>query len=44
MILSVFPGIDLSPFTVAGKIAAVGNGVPMPLGRAIACAVLEAIR
>lgn len=34
---------DLPPFTVAGKIKAIGNGVPLPLGRAIARAVKEAI-
>lgn len=32
-------GFDLPPFTVAAKIKAVGNGVPLPLGRAIAAAV-----
>jgi DNA (cytosine-5)-methyltransferase 1 len=31
-----------SPFTVSGKRQAVGNGVPIPLGRAIARAVLAA--
>lgn len=34
---------DLPPFTVAGKLKALGNGVPLPLGRAIARAVLAAI-
>lgn len=33
-----------SPFTVAGKRQAVGNGVPLPLGRAIAAAVLRAFQ
>lgn len=32
-----------SPFTVSGKCKAVGNGVPLPMGRAIAKAVKEAI-
>jgi len=32
-----------SPLTVAGKCKAVGNGVPLPMGRAIAKAVKEAI-
>lgn len=32
-----------APFTVAGKCKAVGNGVPLPMGRAIARAVKEAI-
>lgn len=35
---------DLPPFTVAAKCKAVGNGVPMAMGRAIAKAVLEAIK
>lgn len=33
-----------APFTVAGKIHAVGNGVPLAMGRAVAAAVLRAIR
>lgn len=33
---------DLEPFTVAAKCKAVGNGVPLPMGRAIARAVKEA--
>ena len=33
-----------APFTVAGKIHAVGNGVPLPMGRAIAKAVKRALR
>lgn len=32
-----------APFTVSGKRLAVGNGVPLPLGRAIARAVREAM-
>ena len=32
-----------APFTVAGKIKAVGNGVPLPMGRAVAKAVLKAL-
>ena len=35
---------DIPPFKVADKIKAIGNGVPIPLGRAIARAVKEAIR
>ena len=31
-----------APFTVAGKCKAVGNGVPLPMGRAIARAVKAA--
>jgi DNA (cytosine-5)-methyltransferase 1 len=31
--------LDESPFTVAGKIRLVGNGVPIPMGRAVARAV-----
>lgn len=34
---------DLPPFTVAGKIKAIGNGVPFPMGRAIARAVKQAV-
>ena len=34
---------DLPPFTVAAKIHAVGNGVPLPMGRAIARAVRQAL-
>lgn len=33
---------DVEPFTVAAKCKAVGNGVPLPMGRAIAKAVREA--
>ena len=32
-----------APFTVAGKIKCIGNGVPLPMGRAIARAVRKAI-
>lgn len=32
-----------SPLTIAGKCKAVGNGVPLPMGRAIAKAVLETL-
>jgi DNA (cytosine-5)-methyltransferase 1 len=32
-----------APFTAAGKCAAVGNGVPLPMGRAVARAVKEAL-
>ena len=32
-----------APFTVAGKVRVVGNGVPLPLGRAIAHAVKAAL-
>lgn len=34
--------LDDSPFTVAAKCKAIGNGVPIPMGRAIARAVREA--
>lgn len=34
---------DLPPFTVSAKVAAVGNGVPLPMGRAIAKAVKAAL-
>ncbi len=33
---------ELPPFTISGAIKAVGNGVPLPLGRAIAHAVYQA--
>jgi DNA (cytosine-5)-methyltransferase 1 len=36
-------GFDLPPFTVAAKCQAVGNGVPLAMGRAIAKAVRRAI-
>jgi DNA (cytosine-5)-methyltransferase 1 len=36
-------GFDLPPFTVEAKCKAVGNGVPLPMGRAIAAAVKLAI-
>lgn len=35
-------GFDLPPFTVAAKIRAVGNGVPLEMGRAVAAAVRKA--
>ena len=35
--------LDAAPFTVAGKIKAIGNGVPLPMGRAIAKAVKRAL-
>jgi DNA (cytosine-5)-methyltransferase 1 len=34
---------DLPPFTTAAKVKAVGNGVPLPMGRAVARAVKKAI-
>ncbi len=38
------PGfLEDSPLTVAGKIKAIGNGVPLPMGRAVARAVKLAI-
>jgi DNA (cytosine-5)-methyltransferase 1 len=36
--------LDDSPFTMAGKYRVVGNGVPLPMGRAIARAVKEAMQ
>lgn len=36
-------GFDLPAFTVRGKCQAVGNGVPMAMGRAIAAAVKKAL-
>lgn len=35
--------LDDTPFTLAGKHKVVGNGVPLPMGRAIARAVVEAM-
>lgn len=35
--------LENCPLTVAGKIKAVGNGVPLPMGRAVAAAVKRAI-
>jgi DNA (cytosine-5)-methyltransferase 1 len=32
-----------APFTVAGKCEAIGNGVPLPMGRAVAKAVRHAL-
>lgn len=34
--------LDKAPFTVAGKIKVIGNGVPLAMGRAVAAAVLAA--
>ena len=34
---------DLPPFTVSAKCKAIGNGVPLPMGRAIARAIMEAV-
>jgi len=34
---------DLPPFTVAAKVKAIGNGVPLPMGRTIARAVKRAL-
>ncbi len=34
---------DLPPFLVTAKVKAVGNGVPLPMGRAIAKAVKRAL-
>lgn len=36
-------GFDLPPFTVEAKCKAVGNGVPLAMGRSVAAAVLRAI-
>lgn len=36
--------MDGTPFTVAGKCKAVGNGVPLPMGRAVARAVVAAMK
>jgi site-specific DNA-cytosine methylase len=36
--------LDDAPFTAEGKLKAVANGVPLPMGRAIAKAVLEAVK
>lgn len=35
--------LEKAPFTVAGKFRAIGNGVPLPMGRAIARAVRRAL-
>jgi DNA (cytosine-5)-methyltransferase 1 len=35
---------DLPPFTVSAKVKALGNGVPLPMGRAVARAVREALQ
>jgi DNA (cytosine-5)-methyltransferase 1 len=37
------PDFDLPPFTVSAKVEAIGNGVPLPMGRAIARAVKAAL-
>ena len=34
---------DLPGFTVSGKVSAIGNGVPLPMGRAVARAVRRAL-
>jgi DNA (cytosine-5)-methyltransferase 1 len=34
---------DIPPFTVHGKKSAIGNGVPIPMARAVAKAVLRAL-
>jgi DNA (cytosine-5)-methyltransferase 1 len=35
--------LDEAPFTLDGKFQAIGNGVPLPLGRAMARAVRRAL-
>jgi len=35
--------LDKAPFTVAGKIKVIGNGVPLAMGRAVAAAVIKAV-
>lgn len=35
--------LDDAPFTVSGKFEVIGNGVPLPLGRAVARAVRQAM-
>ncbi len=35
--------LDNAPFTVAGKVKVVGNGVPLPMGRAVAKAMRKAL-
>jgi DNA (cytosine-5)-methyltransferase 1 len=35
--------LEDSPFTLVGKIRLVGNGVPLPMGRAVARAVISAL-
>lgn len=37
------PDFDLPGMTVAGKIKAIGNGVPLAMGRAVAWAVVRAM-
>lgn len=34
---------DLPPFTAAAKLQAIGNGVPLAMGRAVAAAVRRAL-
>lgn len=36
--------LSASPFTSEGKFRAIGNGVPLPMGRAVASAVLSALQ
>lgn len=36
--------LEKSPLTVAGKIKVIGNGVPLPMGRAVALAVVAALQ
>ena len=36
-------GFDIPPFTVAAKLKAIGNGVPLPMGKAVARAVRNAL-
>ena len=36
-------GFDLPAFTVRAKVSAIGNGVPLPMGRAVAQAVRRAV-
>ncbi len=39
------PGfLDKAPFTVEGKQRVIGNGVPLPMGRAIAGAIVQALK
>lgn len=35
--------LDDAPFTVAGKLKVIGNGVPLPMGRAVAGAIKQAL-
>jgi DNA (cytosine-5)-methyltransferase 1 len=36
--------LDHAPFTIAGKISCIGNGVPLAMGRAVAAAILRTIQ